>query len=141
MYQPRERLVHSSLEESLVNNHLIILQWDHCCGQENFHEEHNDTHSDLPSTFRLDEFAFKSHSSAHICPLRKFKVNTKGRFTPWTIKSDHGMTMQQKVNVLIFVIYSPKGQFRKKLTSSLTILLFSFVFIFSPPNKIHEKFM
>ena len=29
----------------------------------NFQEEHNDTYSDIPSTFLLEEFAFKSFIS------------------------------------------------------------------------------
>ena len=39
-----------------------------------FHEEHNDTYFDLPRTFLLDEFAFKSHSSTQKWPLRKLWV-------------------------------------------------------------------
>ena len=42
----------------------IFLYWNGviAIGKNNLHEEHNDTYCDLPSTFLLDEFAFKSHS-------------------------------------------------------------------------------
>ena len=33
------------------------------------HDEHNDTYNDLPSTFLLDELAFKSHLQAQKGPL------------------------------------------------------------------------
>ena len=51
-----------------------------------YHEEHNDTYHDLPSTFLLDEFAFKSHSQAQNGPLLKFRVNITIR---WEGLCDH----------------------------------------------------
>ena len=39
-----------------------------------FHEEHNDTYCGLPSTFFLDEFAFKSHSYFQKWCLMKLRV-------------------------------------------------------------------
>ena len=47
--------------------------------------------------------------------------------------------MHQKVSVLIILIYVPKRQFGKK--SSLTILLFALVFIFSSQTFFYRKFI
>ena len=43
-----------------------------------FHEELKDTYHDLPSTFLLDECAFKSHSYAQKWLLMKLRVKLRG---------------------------------------------------------------
>ena len=74
MYQQREKIVHSRLWNLLMNNHCFILEWEHRHWREVFCEEHNDTYYDLPSTFLLDEFAFKSRPQTQNGPLGKFRA-------------------------------------------------------------------
>lgn len=69
--QEREKLVHFRLESLLINNHLFILERDQCHRRENF-MSNIDTYCDFPSTFHLNDFAFKSHSNM---PLVKFMFN------------------------------------------------------------------
>jgi hypothetical protein len=54
-----------------------------------FHEELNDTYCDLPSTFFLDEFAFKSHS--HFQKWHLMKLRVKGLHAWIGFKNDFSM--------------------------------------------------
>ena len=62
MYQPRKIVSSLQTTNIFVDNHLFILEWGHCRLTRNFHEEYHNKHCDLPSTYLVDEFAFKNHS-------------------------------------------------------------------------------
>ena len=74
MYEQREIIIHSWFKSIFCEQPSFHIGMGSSQLPRKFHEGHNDNYCDLPNTFLLDKFAFKSYSQAAKQPLMKTKL-------------------------------------------------------------------
>lgn len=62
MYQKKKKISSFSTVKFYCEQPSVHIGMELLPMTRKFHEEHNDTHCDLPNTFLLDENVYRSHS-------------------------------------------------------------------------------